>query len=145
MPVHLKIEVPGTPKGKASVRTTRRGFAYTPAKTVNYMSDIKAFAMEAIKKDPVLFDLLPTDLPIQMTIDAYFPIPNSYSKKKRDMAINGSLPYVKKPDTDNISKLKDALSSIVYNDDRQVVQEIVTKMYSEYPRLVLNIFILDEN
>lgn len=105
------------------------------------MSDIKAFAAQAIKElEPNEQSLFPFEGGCYMTIDAYFPIPPSYTKKKKEAALNGELMYIKKPDTDNLSKMKDALTGVVFADDRQVVQEVISKMYSDRPRLEINIY-----
>ena len=38
----LRFTVPGKPVGKARPRFTRRGFAYTPEKTVRYEAAVRA-------------------------------------------------------------------------------------------------------
>ena len=43
----------------------------------------------------------------------------------------------KKPDTDNISKIKDALNGVLYKDDAQVTDDHVIKFYSDRPRLLV--------
>ena len=72
--------------------------------------------------------------PLRVTIKAYFEIPKSTSKKrKQQMMDNEILPMVK-PDTDNIAKgVLDSLNGIAYKDDKQVVELIVNKFYSNTP------------
>ena len=49
---------------------------------------------------------------------------------------NGDLMPAKKPDIDNIAKaVLDALNSVAYRDDTQIVELQIRKQYSEKPRL----------
>lgn len=123
----VTITIPGIPQGKGAARHTSRGFTYTPSKTRKYMSEISLAALAAGCK-------LSED-PCSMIITAYFPIPDSYPKRKSSACHDGLYLYVKKPDTDNISKIKDALKGIAFNDDAQVFKETVIKLYDAVPRL----------
>ncbi|MDD6796479.1 MAG: RusA family crossover junction endodeoxyribonuclease, partial [Clostridiaceae bacterium] len=69
---------------------------------------------------------------IRATITAYYKIPKSYTKK-RVQAIKEGLEYPqKKPDIDNCIKvILDALNGIAYEDDKQVVQVIAVKKWTE--------------
>ena len=50
--------------------------------------------------------------------------------------LNGELLPAKKPDIDNIAKtVLDALNSVAYRDDTQVVELQLRKQYSEKPRV----------
>lgn len=50
--------------------------------------------------------------------------------------LNGELMPAKKPDIDNIAKaVLDALNSVAYRDDTQIVELQIRKQYSEKPRL----------
>lgn len=131
----ISFTIPGVPRGKGRPRfSVRGGFAraYTPAATRSYEGEISWYAKKA--------GCTPSKSPCQMDIVAVFPIPKSYSKKKTNDAINGILKYVKKPDTDNLSKVKDALNQIAFYDDSQVYRETVTKMYGEEPQMIITIY-----
>ena len=55
----------------------------------------------------------------------------SWSKKDRQLAIDGKIPP-KKPDVDNVVKIVlDALNRVVYLDDTQVTHCNVRKMWDE--------------
>lgn len=124
----LDFTVPGAPKGKARPRVTRSGHAFTPAKTVVYENSVRLHFSE---KYP---DHIPLEGPIIATIDAAFPIPKSWSKKKRDSALNGWIRPTVKPDTDNIAKsILDSLNTIAYRDDSQIVGLCVQKVYGLQP------------
>lgn len=77
---------------------------------------------------------------LDMRIVAYFPIPKSTSKKKRQLMLEGQIRPTKKPDFDNIGKIVcDALNTVAYHDDVQIVDAQVRKFYSEEPRVVVTI------
>lgn len=129
----LIFEVPGEPVGKGRPRFTRQGRAYTPAKTAKYENLV---SLAFLQKYP---DHVPLEGPLEMVMIAYFSIPKSWSKKKAEQARSNKLFPTKKPDTDNIAKVKDALNGIAFKDDSQVVMETIFKMYAETPRLVIQI------
>ena len=57
--------------------------------------------------------------PTTIIINAFFRVPSSLSKKKRE-ALFGQ-PHLHKPDADNIGKiLLDALNTLAYEDDKQI-------------------------
>jgi Holliday junction resolvase RusA-like endonuclease len=103
---------------------------YTAAATQNYEKLIAQIAALHMRGKQ------PEALPVAIEIDAYFPVPQSWSQKKAEQALAGIvLPNVK-PDWDNISKsVCDSLKRIVWEDDKQVVMGRVRKMYAERPRL----------
>lgn len=128
----IKFTIPGVPVAKGRTKSFRRGnFVghYTPEKTVNYENLVKLVSSEAMAGRS------PIDGAVKMSMVLYFPIPKSFSKKKRDMAINRELLPLVKPDCDNVQKcICDAMNNIVYHDDKQVYQIMVMKFYGETPR-----------
>ena len=73
-------------------------------------------------------------------ITAYFGVPKSWSKKKREQALNDEIRPQTKPDCDNISKIiLDSLNKVAFDDDKQVTNLMVHKRYSEEPRVVVTI------
>ncbi len=130
----LTFTIPGVPKGKGRPRiSVRGGFAraYTPAATRSYEAEMSWYANQAGASI--------SESPCTMHIEAIFPIPASFSKKKKEEALSGALRYTKKPDCDNISKMKDALNQIAFRDDSQVYQETVLKRYGAEPCLIITI------
>ena len=124
----IKFTVLGEPVAKGRPRITRCG-AYTPPKTVNYENLIKlSFQGEKLTGQ------------LKMTVVAYFAIPNSISKKKRLQMVSGEIRPTKKPDGDNVLKIIcDALNTIAYDDDKQVVDMAISKFYSDEPRVEVEI------
>lgn len=78
--------------------------------------------------------------PIHLEVVYHLPIPQGTSKAKRLQMLNGLIHHLKRPDLDNLDKfLCDCLKTIVFDDDSQVVEKHVTKIYSETPQTVVKI------
>ena len=126
------LTIPGNPMGKQRPRVCKFG-TYTPKETVNY---------ETLVREMYIIGNYGKQLEgaLEMIVDAHFPIPKVTSKKKREqMSDYGILP-TKKPDCDNILKIiADALNGLAYHDDSQIVTAQVTKVYSDYPKVVVTI------
>ena len=61
-----------------------------------------------------------------MSIEAVFPIPVSWSKAKRQEALEGKLAHMGKPDWDNVGKIiTDALNEVAWHDDSQIISASV--------------------
>ena len=132
--IRYELMIPGEPVGKGRPRFVKAaGRTYTPEKTARYENLV---ALAFSEKYP---DAVPLEGPVMMMMTAYFSIPKSWSKKKQQQARDGIILPTKKPDTDNISKIKDALNGIAYRDDAQVIHDPVFKMYSDNPRLEIRI------
>lgn len=73
----------------------------------------------------------PISCPVQIKINAYFPVPKSLSKKKRVVLESYKTPYFKKPDVDNLAKqMLDALTRMQYwVDDAKVFSISCKKWY----------------
>ena len=112
-------------RGKGRPRLTKSGHAFTDEKTRNYENLVKLLAMEAMKKAGVTA----TDKPVKATINAFFEIPKSYTKKKVQAIINGEIKPAK-PDIDNIIKsILDGCNKIIFKDDVQIYSINATKSY----------------
>lgn len=132
-----KFVVFGNPQGKMRPRFTRKGGGrtYTPKKTQDYEQYIRDCYRSYVKKKSY-----PEDEPLFVIIDAYYPIPKSFNKTKKNMANQGNISPKSKPDVDNVAKVVlDALNGIAYIDDKLVVGLLVRKMYSQAPRLWVQI------
>lgn len=138
----IEFTIPGEPNGQGRPRfTTINGHAkaYDPEKSRNYKAFVKLLAAEAIKKS----DWKCTESAVLIRIDAYMGIPSSKPKKFKEGAMTGLIRPTKKPDVDNIFKcVTDAISGIIYNDDKQIVHSVITKKYSEHPRVDVTVEII---
>ena len=74
----VKFTVLGEPRGKQRPRMTRNGHTYTPAETVQYENLVR---MEYRRQCGDY--RFPDDAALDMRIMAYYAIPKSVSKKKR--------------------------------------------------------------
>lgn len=112
-------------RGKQRPRFTKKGNVFTPKETVTYESLIRNCYMQQ--------DGRYLEGPIEARIIAYYKIPKSYSKKKRE-----ALTYpIKKPDSDNVCKIiLDSLNDRAYKDDSQVVKVIFLKKWTEGPERI---------
>ena len=130
--MEIKFTVPGSCVGKQRPKFSSRGNfvrAYTQTKTVNYENLVK---MSYYNTNMFRNKL---EGAIKATVVAVYPIPESVSKSNKKKMLNGELPYIKKPDVDNIAKsIFDALNNIAYNDDNQINEINVKKIYGEIPR-----------
>lgn len=132
----IMVTVAGEPVGKGRPRFSSAGSfvrAYTPKKTVSFENLVRIeYGLQTNN-----YRFLDDDM-LDLRIIAYFPIPKSTSKKKREMMRKGKIRPAKKPDADNILKaVADALNTVAYKDDRQIVDTRVRKIYSETPRTVI--------
>lgn len=131
--IKVKITIPGEPQGKERPRfNAKKKITYTPQKTKNYEEFIatiyklqgRHFFTGCVKAD----------------IKAYYRIPKSDSKNKRQLKLDGKIRPSKKPDVDNIIKaVLDALNGVAYTDDAAIVEANIKKYYSNDPRIELTL------
>ena len=122
----MEFVVEGEPQGKARPRFSRKsGTVYTPAKTAKYEKEIRQAFLDARGK------MISAGSYVAVTVDAYFEIPKSYTKRKRLACERNINRPDKKPDIDNVVKVVlDALNGVAYVDDKQVIGVICRKWYS---------------
>ncbi len=129
----IRFTVPGQPQGKGRARFSTAGKfarAYTPAKTVAYEGLIALAAQDAMAERPLI------EGPVYLHVTATFPIPASWSKKRRAGITSGTSWHTSKPDGDNIAKsVGDGLNGIVWKDDSQVALTKILKVYGDKPGL----------
>lgn len=134
----VKFTVWGEPKGKGRPRFTQVGNytkTYTPEDTASYENLVKLEYKAQCGR--TMFE---KDTMLDMRVFAYYTIPKSESKKKQRLMKDGIIRPTKKPDMDNIIKIiADSLNKIAYHDDSQIVDTMVRKYYSEYPRVEITI------
>lgn len=134
MSKEIRFTVPGPPAAKQRPRFSG-GHTYTPKKTVQYENLVRLCYEEAAKGYR-----FPDDAMLDVRIFAYYEIPKSVSKKKRQQMISHEIRPTKKPDFDNIGKIVcDSLNNIAYRDDAVIVDAQIRKFYSEKPRVDISI------
>lgn len=113
---------------KQRPRFMRRGSyiqTYTPQPTLDYQKLVaESYLMEYGNLKPLTGALI-------MTIDAFFNVPKSYSKKKKAELI-GKPNTQHNGDVDNIAKsILDGLNGIAYTDDTIIYDLHTRKFYSD--------------
>ncbi len=123
---HL-VRVDMTPRGKERAGRGKNGTFYTPRQTVKVETQI-TFAW----KNQVGRQAYPAHVPVVFILEVNFERPLSARKGKAFR----KYPTVK-PDWDNIGKLvADALNTVAYHDDCQVVEAHIYKRYVNEPPFV---------
>lgn len=133
----VTISLQGAPQGKGRARAFVRGghvSHYTPEKTRTYEGMIRTAAMDELAGQA------PFDEPVEFILRAVFPVPSSWSERKRQMAIAGLIKPGKKPDLDNITKAwNDALNGVAYRDDCLICRMTLDKRYGPQPFVVVTV------
>ena len=118
----------GEPRGKGRPRFNKNGHTYTPADTAKYERMVRAMFLSRYPRA----EQIGKDIPVRAKINAFYKIPDSAGKGKKQLMKAGLIRPTKKPDTDNIAKiLLDALNGYAYHDDAQVVELEVKKLYAQ--------------
>ena len=128
-----EFTVPGQPAGKGRARATTvngRARLYTPATTV-------AFEAAVREAGAPHFDT-PIAGPVRLRIVAYFEMPKSWSKRKRE-AMHGEF-HTQKPNGSNILKaIEDGLNGVAFGDDCQVADARAVKRWSRHSETFVQI------
>jgi len=123
----LTLTIKGQPTAKGRPKfSTRSGYAiaYTPAKTRNAEADIRS---QAIQQLPPGFKPLTGAIAISIS----FSLQRPKSLKK------SIIHCTKRPDAENLSKtVLDALNTICFVDDSQIIRLMVDKHYGEPGTLI---------
>lgn len=129
--------VPGNPIALKRHRSFQRGDfkgTYDPSK-----GDKSNFLAKAMEHRPDV----PLDEPLRVKLSFYFQRPKAhYGTGKNANTLKESAPtwHTKTPDADNIVKfIADSLNKIFWRDDSIICQLLVIKMYSESPRVRIEI------
>ncbi len=133
----IEFIVYGDPCAKGRPRFQRVGnyvHTYTDEKTTNYENLVKlSFINSGCEK-------YVGEIPLKAEIDFYMSIPKSISKKKYEKMLSNEIRPLKKIDLDNgIKIILDALNKVAFDDDKQVIEVIARKFYSDTPRVEVKI------
>lgn len=129
----IKFHVPGPVVGKQRARlTTINGSPrmHSTKKTIAYEGSIAFYAEQTMNGRALI------DSPCQCNILIGVQVPQSFSKKRREMALQGLIAPTSKPDLDNVVKsAMDGMNGIVWTDDSRCVTLIAKKRFREAPGL----------
>lgn len=132
--MNIEFQVLMKPAGKERPRSGN-GHMYTPTRTKEAEERI-AWAYRRAARG----FRFPPGTPLVVDIDAYYAIPKSASRAKREKMTARQIAPTVKPDRDNVEKLVcDALNGVAYDDDKCVVDGRTRKLYADTPRIEIRI------
>ena len=136
--MRIFFTIDGVPVAKGRPRFARMGRGirtYTPPRTEAYEAAVRIAARFAMGSTPLL------EGPVRVIITAAMPIPQSWSKKKHAAVAQGVVPFVTRPDVDNLVKtiLLDGMNGTIYKDDAQIVELTAIKRYDEKPTTLVTV------
>jgi Holliday junction resolvase RusA-like endonuclease len=145
----IRFTVPGAPVGKGRHRSQplMRGgkpvigaggrpivTSHTPEKTVAYEGLVAHEGRIAMRGRSLIAG------PVEMMLHIACAVPKSASKRARADMLAGRIRPTKKPDTSNVLKaIEDGLNGVVWVDDVQVVEHVISKRYAEVPGVTVEI------
>lgn len=135
---HVAFDIPGeaVPWARPRAAKNARHF-FTKPEVTNYKALVKMKAQQAMGTSP------PMEGAVAVTIQVFRSIPETFSGKKRKLAIEGVIRPTTKPDLDNVIKgIFDALNKLAFKDDNQVCQLVTAKFYDERPRVEVEIHVI---
>jgi Holliday junction resolvase RusA-like endonuclease len=140
-PPDVSVVLPGEPKGKGAPRARvisakGRTFAhiYPDPETKSYEGMLRQVAALAMRERNPLASAL------RVRVIAHMSIPASWSESKKTAALAGYVRPTVKPDWENIAKTLDALTGVVWVDDKQIVSGVIEKFYAAKPQLVVDVW-----
>lgn len=132
----IRFQIPLEPVGQMRARHAAIGGhsrTYKAAKQKQAETSLLALSLPYVPSAPL-------DGPLELTVDAYMPIPASMPKFRRELALNGEIRPTKKPDVSNILKhVEDVFNGVFWTDDKNVVSAMCRKFYSDRPRYEIEI------
>lgn len=135
----LNLTLPGRPVpwSRAGQMGKRH---FTPKRARDEMDRWRFYAGRAWDGKPLI------EGPVVLNASFVFEIPKSWPKWKKKAAAQGKIHMTARPDIDNLGKLvKDALNSIVYEDDRLIVENHCIKQYGPEAKTTIQLFTIGEN
>ncbi|AKG05541.1 hypothetical protein AAV35_012800 [Salimicrobium jeotgali] len=133
----VEFTIPGAPVAQGRPRAGKNRYGktvmYDPAASRNYKKQVKLIAQQHAPKKPL-------EGPLNVFIVVHRPMPKSFSKQHRKQAEAGIIRPKTKPDNTNYAKgIEDAMNGVIYKDDSMIVDLIVSKFYSEVPRVEVQV------
>lgn len=126
--IAFEIPAQAIPFARAGSNGARR---FTRPAQAAFMQAVSLYARRAMAGQE------PFSGPVELTVRAIFPWPESWSVAKR--IANGRW-KTSKPDLSNCLKLlEDAMNGIAYQDDAQVVSLRAQKLWGEAPRVIVSV------
>lgn len=140
----LSFEIPGIPVGQHRPRFARRGpfvSVYSAKSDAIYRKQIQVAYLKA-KTNMIGAEGKSIDFQkpaaLRVELQFFIPVPDSWSTRKKERALNKEILPITKPDIDNLEKaIFDGLNGLAWQDDSQVVSVGKIKLYSSLPRVLV--------
>lgn len=101
---------------------------------------VHAYKVQLAQSAQFMYHDKPLNGPLKVTIRFFRNIQRSDSKKKQRQKVEGSIRPIKRPDLDNyIKSTLDGLNGLLWEDDRQIVDIVAHKYYSDRPRIEIEV------
>lgn len=126
--MEINLSIPGDPMGKQRPRFNRwTKSAHTPEKTLNYETYVKELYVS--NRLPILNGY------ISVKIAAFYRIPESTSKKKRQQMLNNELLPDKKPEYVEADTFEEVTAAFLQSKGVKDPEELAKGLYSELMRI----------
>lgn len=141
----LTIVVPGLVVPWARPRKRRHADGsehwHNKPEVESYLAVVRHEARLVVGDDPPF----EKEIGLELSLLKVWPVPGSWSNKRRRMVLDGSIPKTTRPDLHNsIKGFKDAVRHVVYRDDAQVVSYgRCAKVYGDRPRLEARLTVVE--
>ena len=132
----MLIIIPIEPVSQLRPRTTTvngRPRVYDPPKVRDFKNKVAKF----VKQQPIQkFE----NKQLSVQIKFYRAVQKGVSKKERELRLSNVHRPTMKPDLDNYTKaILDALNGLIWDDDAKIVHMELDKLYSEQPRIEIEV------
>ena len=126
----VKFKIPTIPVAKQRPRLGKNGSVYTPTKTKVFEEICRlAYGNRFYFEDEY----------ISVKILFKFEVPSSYSKKKKQQALEGKIKPTK-ADIDNyIKSILDGLNKVAWKDDRYISSICAEKIFADKSEIIVEI------
>ena len=130
----LIFEIHTIPKPQKQTKFSYKG-AYDPSK--EYKTALQWQIKPYAPSNPILG-------PVRVHISFFLPIPKITPSMRRKQMINGLCVPWRRPDLDNLAyTVTNAMQDIIYKDDSQIIDLVLSKRYAEIPKIVIKILEMD--
>jgi len=110
-------------------------YAYTPKKTKDFESKIAAYFSVYMNNNKLKI----IEGYVRADVVFYIKVPKSWSKKKKQEALDGKIRPTKADADNQLKSLFDGLNNVAYEDDRQIVEGSFNKLYNEEDMISIKI------
>lgn len=136
MPNRLKVIVEGVPQTKPSTSFFRKGGrVHTFNKSTSAKNQYKWLILSSLSQEQKEMLTCNPFAEIHVRMRYFLPIPKSSNSSEKSLMEWGILPFLGKPDLDNLTKFSyDVGNEILWPDDRQITLTTLSKKFSKHPR-----------